>query len=109
MIETIILDYLNDVLDVPACMEKPQDIDEFVLIDKTGSGKENHINNAIITIQSYSTTLYKAASLNETLKSAMESIIDLDSISSCSLNSDYNYTDTTTKEYRYQAVFELVF
>lgn len=30
-------------------------------------------------------------------------------ISKAKLNSDYNYTDTTTKSYRYQAVYDLVF
>ena len=34
--------------------------------------------------------------------------IALEQIVSVSLNSDYNYTDTTTKEYRYQAVFDIV-
>lgn len=30
-------------------------------------------------------------------------------ISACSLNSSYNFTDTTLKTYRYQAIFELVY
>ena len=39
----------------------------------------------------------------------MEDLADLDEVSACRLNSDYNFTDTTTKHYRYQAVFDLVF
>ena len=34
-------------------------------------------------------------------------MITLNSISKIKLNSDYNFTDTETKEYRYQAVFDI--
>ena len=43
------------------------------------------------------------------MKAAMEKIIELDDISKCELNSDYNYTDTNRKKYRYQAVFDIVY
>ena len=39
---------------------------------------------------------------------AMEKIVEMDDISKCQLNSDYNYTDTTRKKYRYQAVYDMV-
>ena len=39
----------------------------------------------------------------------MEDIVELDSISQAELNTDYNFTDTQTKRYRYQAVYDLVF
>lgn len=109
MIEVFLYNYLNSVLDVKAYMEKPLNDKEYVLIEKTGSGRIDHINRAVIAIQSYAETLYKAAELNEKVKVAMENITDLDEISNCSLNSDYNYTDTTTKQYRYQAVFNLTY
>lgn len=51
--------------------------------------------------------MYEAAVLNEELKEVIESMIELDEISKIKLNSDYNFTDTTTKEYRYQAVFDI--
>ena len=60
-------------------------------------------------VQSFSTSLYGAATLNERVKAAMEKIIELDDISKCELNSDYNYTDTNRKKYRYQAVFDIVY
>ena len=106
MIEKIVLDYLNDVLPVPAHMEMPKNPPtEFVLIEKTGSSLSNHLKNSIFAIQSHSNTLYKAALLNETVKQAMLDIIVLDDIASCGLNSDYNFTDGAMKDYRYQAVF----
>ena len=109
MIEKIICDYLNQELNVPAYMEEQKNKPKsYVLIEKTGSGRSNHILSATVAIQSYDGSLYEAASLNETVKEAMLNIINLDEVSSCKINSDYNFTDPETKRYRYQAVFELV-
>lgn len=108
MIEKQILDYLNKKLDVPAYMEAPEKPEtEYVLIEKTGSGEENHIRSAVFAIQSVSDTLLRAAKLNEEVKAAMEKMGELREICRADLNSDYNYTDTATKKYRYQAVFDV--
>ena len=53
--------------------------------------------------------MYEAAKLNEQLKEVVERLIQLNEISNVSLNSDYNFTDTETKEYRYQAVFDIFY
>ena len=109
MIEKIICDYLNKELKVPAYMEEQKNKPKsYVLIMKTGSGRSNHIMSATIAIQSYAGSLYEAAVLNETVKEAMLNIISLGEVSSCKLNSDYDFTDPETKRYRYQAVFDLV-
>lgn len=106
MIEITILNYLNQTLSVPAYMEMPQDAPtRFVLVEKTGSGLENHIGSAVFAIQAHAETLYNAALLNEQIKTAMLNAITLDEIASVRLNSDYNYTDGSTHDYRYQAVF----
>lgn len=116
MIELIVLNYLKSALTVPIEMEKPTDATEFVLIEKTGGGQSDHVESATFAIQSWSDSLYKAAELNDKVKEAMlgdgtntYGITADTSISKCSLNSDYNYTDTMTKSYRYQAVFDLFF
>lgn len=111
MIEKIIFDYLKATLSVPIYMEVPaKNIPKkFVTIEKTGGGKDNHIGSAILAIQSYAGSLLLSAQLNEVVKDAMENAIVLDEIAKVQLNSDYNFTDTTTKQYRYQAVFELKF
>lgn len=109
MVEKVILDYLNNKLDVPAYMERPLDKPlRYVLIEKTGSSEENLIESVTLTIQSYAEHLYQAACLNELVKDAMKESVCLPEISRVKLNSDYNFTDTTKKEYRYQAVFDLV-
>lgn len=110
MIEKIILDYFNDIVGIPAYMEVSKDMpDKFVLIEKTSSSEENYILYATIAIQSYANSLYDAACLNEEVKTAMRNIIASCDISKSKLNSDYNYTDTAKKKYRYQAVFDLVY
>lgn len=110
MIEKIVLDYLKSILDIPVYMEVPdKEPNKYVLIEKTGSSAENYINSATFALQSYAESLYLAAELNEKVKTAMDNIIILDSISKSDLNSDYNFTDTTKKKYRYQAVYELFY
>lgn len=76
---------------------------------KTGSSREAHIDRAMLAIQSYAPSMYEAARLNERVKAAMDSAAELDAVSASRLNSDYNFTDTTTKRYRYQAVYDLVY
>ena len=108
MIEKTILDYLSSELSVPVYMERPEnDEGEYVLIEKTSSRRENYISSATIALQSFGNTLYRAAELNEEVKTAMDGIITLNEISSSRLNSDYNFTDTTKKRYRYQAVYDI--
>ena len=109
MVEKTVKDYLQTVLDIPVRLEDEGNLGEkYILIEKTGSGAENHIKRATLAIQSFSTSLFGAASLNEQVKDTMEQIIDLDDICKCELNSDYNYSDTNKKRYRYQAVFDIV-
>lgn len=110
MIEKIVRDYLKEVLDVPVYMEMPEkQSGEYVLVGKTGSSSENFIESATITLQSYADSLYAAAALNERVKEKMNQIVRLDSISKAKLNTDYNFTDTAKKKYRYQAVYDLFF
>lgn len=113
MIEKTILDYLNGLPDAPApaLAEIPPGgiTPPAWIIQRTGGGTiEGHVGTAMVAIQSYGATLYEAAALNETLKAAMAGMPALDEIASVRLNSDYNYTDTTKREYRYQAVFDII-
>ncbi len=108
MIELIILDHLKEKITEPVSLEKPSvQTESYVVFEKTSSGKANHLPSATIAFQSYADSLYNAAALNERVKSAVEGLIELDEIRGLDLNSDYNFTDTTTKEYRYQAVFDI--
>lgn len=108
MIEKIVRDYLAEKLEAPVFVEEPErQVSRYVLIEKTGSGKTNFIYSATLAIQSYAETMFEAAQLNERIKEAMDGIISLNEICSAALNSDYNYTNTESKKYRYQAVYDL--
>lgn len=112
MIETILYDFLSEKVSTPVYTEIPTNPpSSFYLVEKTGGSQNNNIKRATVTIQSYGTSLYNAASLNEILKETIlagDGLIMLGSIVSVNLTADYNFTDTTTKKYRYQAVFEIV-
>lgn len=108
MIEKIVLDYLSANLNKLCYTERNGQAGEYVVIEKVGGGETNHIKRASIAVQSYADSMFKAAELNEEVKAIMEGIIELPEVSSCRLDSDYNFTDTASKKYRYQAVFDLV-
>lgn len=110
MIEKIVLDYLNGVLDVPCYMEVPEKpIAPFVVIEKTGESVTNKIHSGTLAIQSYGESLFNAAELDEQVKTAMDGIVELNTIYSCRLIGSYNFTDTSTKRYRYQSVFDMTY
>lgn len=110
MIEKKVMDYLAERLDVPVYMEMPEKQPEsFVLVEKTGSSRTNWIDSATIALDSYAGSMADAAALNEAVKAQMDRMAEQPDISRSELNSDYNYTDTSVKQYRYQAVYDLVY
>lgn len=109
MIEKIVLDFLNSKGFNTYCEEENNMPKEYVLIDKTGGGGDSMIRNATIAIQSFSISKIGAAELNEKIIAAMLDITELGDICRCELNSDYDFTDTQRKKYRYQAVFDITY
>lgn len=118
MIEKTVLDYLLscDIEGIGShvYMETPVDPDEsYILIEKTGSSRNNRINQAMIAIQSISEhSLLEAAEINSRVKESMDQLVYSHYglyISKAVLNTDYNFTNTATKQYRYQAVYVLYF
>lgn len=110
MIEKTVLQHLQSALACPVLLEiPPGPPDRFVLIEKTGGSRSEHIRRATFAVQSWADSLFEAAELNEQVKAAMDTLADRDEVSACRLNAEYNFTDIQTKHYRYQAVFDLVF
>lgn len=110
MIEIIVLNWLNSQLPegIKAYTEEPTgDFVPCVVIEKTGSSRTNYITTSTLAIQSYGISLYEAAALNEIVKGIMDRLPELTEVSAARLDSDYNFTDTTRKHYRYQAVYNL--
>ena len=113
IIEELIIAYLKES-EIPGVgthvyAETPKDEpDEYIIVEKTGGPKEDGITHPTIAVQSLSAeSLLRAAEINEAVKELMEDIPDYENVYGCVLNTDYNYTDTETRMYRYQAVFVL--
>lgn len=112
MLETILLRALETATGCAAYMEAPEDKPErYFVLERTGGGERgSEMRTAVVAVQSYGPTLLDAAALNEQVLDLMSEIqYRENSIISCELNSTYNFTDTRTKRYRYQAVFDLVY
>ncbi|MCR5006511.1 MAG: hypothetical protein K6A77_11480 [Clostridiales bacterium] len=118
MIEETILNYLSDRLNVPVLMELPEVPSEawptwperFVVIERVGLIQADHIKTASFAFQSYSLkSLYEAAALDEEAREAVEDMIQLPMIGSVKLDGSYNHTDTRTKRYRYQSVYDIYY
>ncbi len=110
MIEIIIKEYLEKTVDVPVFLEEPESPPaSYVRIEKTAGGYSEHLNRATFAVQSYGKRLEDAARLNERAKNALLEIADQRPIAKAELNTDYNFTDTATKRYRYQAVFQFIY
>ena len=111
MIEEIIISYLSGNATVPVYAEVPEEMpDQFIVIEKTGGSFSNRIKYTTIAVQSYAGRMIDAAHINEQVKDLfLDGLIARDEIGKVSLNSDYNFTDTSTMRYRYQAVFDIVY
>ena len=115
MIEKLLISYLINKTQAGSNVyaERPNDTPElYILIQKTGSSVEDMIESSTIAIQSVSDSmqggsLLDAMDLNEDIKEVMADFEAESDIVKVRLNSDYNFTDDSTKEYRYQAVYDI--
>ena len=105
MILKDLLEYLNAALPVSVYAEAPEELTGYVILDQTGSSETNHIKTTTIAIQSYGESLYEAMRLNDDVRNAMEDFAHLDQVTRVELETDYNFTNTATKQYRWQAVY----
>ncbi|MBP5774591.1 MAG: hypothetical protein J6W36_02735 [Clostridiales bacterium] len=106
-IEEIVCNYLTLKLGVVAMPQKPKrPFTNKVFVERTG-GTGRFIKETTIAVQSYGEAMYEAATLNDRVIEAMNDATEVTEITNVELNSNYNFTDTTTKEYRYQAVFDI--
>lgn len=117
MLEAVVLNYLADKISVPVLMEMPEVPseeftvlpDEFILIEKLAGSKRNHIRKDSFAFQSYARSLLRAIKLDEEVQEAMDALIELPDIYASKLASDYNFTDTEIKRYRYQCTYDITY
>lgn len=108
IIEKYLVRYLSSALACPVFAEEPErPPSSYILVEKLGSSIENLITASTVAVQSYAKSKLAAVELNEQVKAVMEQLVSEPEISRARLNSDYSFTDTSTKRHRYQAVFDI--
>lgn len=112
MIEKIIFEYLKaKIVDVPIYLETPTNPPaEYILIMVSGIREQTiNIHSCLVTIQSYSKTMYQTSLLNERIWDIMENSVENNEITHCKINSSSVLNDLVTKRYRYQTVYDLTY
>ena len=107
MILTELVQYLSEHLSVGVYVEAPKELTDYVLIEQTGSSRLNHITTTTFAIQSYGATLLDAMMLNGDVELAMTDFAQLNRVARVELETDYNFTNTETKQHRWQAVYNI--
>lgn len=112
MIEIDLLNFLTSTfegVDVLTEVQPKTAPETYILIEKVGSSRTNHLEFPIVNIKTVSTTMAKAATLGEQVKQALETLQGYKGIASASINSSYNDANTATKEYRYCTVVQFTY
>ena len=112
LIEAIVISHLASELKTDNVFaERPEDPPaQYYVIEKTSAGKKNHVSRATVAVQSISSgSMLEAAQMSKDVEKAMECLISVANVSAVRLNSAYNFTNPETKEYRYQAVFDIYY
>jgi len=112
LIEAIVISHLATELKTDNVFaERPADVPaKYFVIEKTSAGEKNHVSRATIAVQSISSdSMLEAAQMSKNAENAMKRLISVANVSAVRLNSAYNYTNPETKEYRYQAVFDIYY
>jgi hypothetical protein len=110
MIETLFQTYLKRALNLPVLMEEPETPPErYIVLQKTGSAMENQIKSATFAVMSYGASLADAAAINAEVIDKVLAMNPNDGVFCAQLNSDYEYSNMQTKQYRYQAVLVIYY
>lgn len=103
-----VIQYLADRINVGVYAEKPQtDKTRYIVVEKTGGSRQNRLQHDTVAIQSYAQSMLEADRLNEEVKEAMDEMNQMKEIAASRYQTDYNFTDISTKEYRYQCIYEI--
>lgn len=109
MIETVVINYLIGlgIANGHVYAETPVDPDdEYVVVSRTrGSITDKIRSYGIYTESRAKASKADAAELHEAVIAAMQNICDTTTLMRCKLETDYDAAMTSTKEYRYQALW----
>lgn len=113
VIEARVIAHLSRVLACPVAAEVPEDLPAdgaLAVVSRLGGQDGDHIRRARLAVQTYGATLLDAALLCEDAVSALKSLPASDAgVSGCRVETSYNFTDETTKRYRYQIIVHVTY
>ena len=110
MIELIVKEHLDENLDVPVYFEFPNKApQQFILVKIETNPRENMLDSAMLVVDSYGPSQLEAMRLNAKIKTALDQLVQLPSISASKRGGDYPAFDAIRKRYRYQAVQNITF
>jgi hypothetical protein len=110
MIELIIKEHLKKILDVHVYFEFPKEPPaKMLVINVEIEPRENFLDSAIVVVDSYGPSLLEAASLNDSVRKALDGLVSLPNVSSSKRGASYPLVDTANKRYRYQAVQNITY
>lgn len=89
--------------------KSPNEYNEYYyVLEQTGSSTTNQIVTTTIAIQSYAPSLLEAMVISKDLEKCMETFAETSNyVARVELVTDYNFTNTATKQYRWQAVYNI--
>ena len=113
VVEKLIVNYLDNHLDVPVRMFRPEsnpnpEMLSYVIVQKVGGSRFNLLRHATVALQTYAPTAEAAAELMEEVIDQMDQIVAENEISQADLESGpYPFPLTASKQPRYQAVYAI--
>lgn len=111
-IEAKVIAFLSEALTESVSAEVPHGPpSSYVVVERTGGGDEpdGHLKRATLAIRSCAATLAGAMGLSERVRGRMRLLPTLPRVFRCQCTREYNFSDTRTKERRYQAVFDILY
>lgn len=110
LIETTIRNYLIEKIpNVPIEVEVPENESKFVVFRVIDRGKTDLINAVTVEFYSYGESKFEAAELDDLLRTAMEEIVELNSIFSSRIGGGNDDYDEELKKNRYRTYFNLTY
>ena len=113
MIESIILQYLSEILEVPVSLEIPnEELEQYVVFEVVDRNKTDFVDAVTIEFNSYADSKYNAALLDKQVRKCIEEMISIPNICSVEIGggrSSGDSHDRETKRYRYRSYYNIYF
>lgn len=110
MILELVKKYLEENMNIPVHMEIPADPPKkYLTIQKLDGGKTNQVKAITLSIEAYDESKYKASMLSDKVEEQMESLGESDKVFSCKLGGGGDDTDSISKKYRFETIWNIYY